>query len=125
MKDSNKLKSTYRRKLRIIQKRALNNGLQVELLKRYNYVLEYQNAEVKTFRRLTAAVVTVLIIVLLSISLRERVISARCLLPSNYFVWEATRPLADCSYCANVTKPIILRNITRKQFTVSPITNFT
>ncbi|XP_072947479.1 uncharacterized protein [Epargyreus clarus] len=46
----------------------------------------------------------------------ENILSARCLLPSNYFVWEATRPVANCNYCVNITKPTILRNITRKSF---------
>ncbi|CAG4947016.1 unnamed protein product [Parnassius apollo] len=44
------------------------------------------------------------------------ILNTRCLVPINYLVWEATRPLADCDYCANVTKPIILRNITRNDF---------
>ncbi|CAK1544961.1 unnamed protein product [Leptosia nina] len=43
-------------------------------------------------------------------------LGARCLLPSNYLVWEATRPIADCSYCAHVTEPLILHNVTREIF---------
>jgi hypothetical protein len=40
----------------------------------------------------------------------------RCIVPNNYFVWEATRPVSDCSFCTNITKPIILGNVTREEF---------
>lgn len=41
----------------------------------------------------------------------------RCVVPNNYFVWEATRPISDCSFCINVTGPIVLYNATREEFT--------
>lgn len=40
----------------------------------------------------------------------------RCIIPNNYFIWEATRPVSDCSYCLEVESPIILYNVSRKQF---------
>lgn len=40
----------------------------------------------------------------------------RCIFPNNYFIWEATRPISDCNFCINVTKPIILGNITKDDF---------
>lgn len=40
----------------------------------------------------------------------------RCIIPNNYFVWEATRPISDCQFCINVTKPIIFQNATRDEF---------
>lgn len=40
----------------------------------------------------------------------------RCVVPNNYFVWEATRPIADCHFCLNVTAPIILQNVTKEEF---------
>ncbi|KAL1517323.1 hypothetical protein ABEB36_001101 [Hypothenemus hampei] len=41
----------------------------------------------------------------------------RCFVPHNYFTWEATRPLSDCSFCSNVTQAIELsNNITRNEF---------
>lgn len=43
----------------------------------------------------------------------------RCFVPNNYLVWEATRPVTDCSYCRNVRRPLILPNMTRDEFAVS------
>ncbi|XP_018320366.1 uncharacterized protein LOC108733619 [Agrilus planipennis] len=43
-------------------------------------------------------------------------IGIRCLIPNNYFVWEATRPVSDCSYCLKVAKPIVLPNLTQEEF---------
>lgn len=43
-------------------------------------------------------------------------LGTRCILPNNYFIWEATRPISDCQFCINVTRPIILPNVTREQF---------
>lgn len=40
----------------------------------------------------------------------------RCVVPNNYFVWEATRPISDCRFCHNVSAPIILPNITKEEF---------
>lgn len=40
----------------------------------------------------------------------------RCIIPNNYFVWEATRPIPDCKFCINVTKPIVLPNVTKEEF---------
>ncbi|KAJ8970156.1 hypothetical protein NQ317_003318 [Molorchus minor] len=43
-------------------------------------------------------------------------LGVRCLIPNNYFVWEATRPISDCSVCINVSSPLILPNISRQEF---------
>lgn len=43
----------------------------------------------------------------------------RCFVPNNYLIWEATRPVTDCSYCRNVRRPLILPNMTRDEFAVS------
>lgn len=40
----------------------------------------------------------------------------RCVIPNNYFVWEATRPLSDCHFCTNVTTATVLPNLTHKEF---------
>lgn len=40
----------------------------------------------------------------------------RCVIPNNYFIWEATRPISDCQFCLNVTEAIVLKNVTREQF---------
>lgn len=43
-------------------------------------------------------------------------LGVRCIVPNNYFVWEATRPLSDCNFCVNVSKVQILPNLTREHF---------
>lgn len=40
----------------------------------------------------------------------------RCFIPNNYFVWEATRPVADCNICRGVNEVLTLPNITREEF---------
>lgn len=45
-------------------------------------------------------------------------IGVRCFIPNNYLIWEATRPISDCQFCAGVQHPLILPNITRHEFWV-------
>lgn len=40
----------------------------------------------------------------------------RCLLPSNYLVWEFTRPISNCDYCRGIDAPLILPNLTKEEF---------
>lgn len=47
------------------------------------------------------------------------VLGMRCFVPNNYLIWEATRPIADCQYCKNIDRPLILPNLTRSEFLVS------
>lgn len=51
------------------------------------------------------------------------VLGIRCFVPNNYLVWEATRPVSDCSYCRNVRRPLILPNMTRDEFLVCGFNN--
>lgn len=109
-----------RKRIKNIQKKAIERGLNRELLKQYNYICNFI-ADIdskKTNRKLIAVIVSSFVLLVLSVNFVSSILSARCLLPSNYLVWEATRPLADCGYCENVTKPIILWNVTRQEFTV-------
>lgn len=46
------------------------------------------------------------------------VLGMRCFVPNNYLIWEATRPISDCSYCKNIDRPLILPNLTRTEFLV-------
>lgn len=48
--------------------------------------------------------------------LSKHALGVRCIIPNNYFVWEATRPISDCQFCTNVTEPILLYNATKEQF---------
>ncbi|KAJ9588473.1 hypothetical protein L9F63_018129 [Diploptera punctata] len=61
----------------------------------------------------------VLISILLKIvfdSLMKTTLGTRCLLPNNYFIWEATRPVTDCNMCKDVKNILIFENITREEF---------
>ncbi|KAK2584936.1 hypothetical protein KPH14_002530 [Odynerus spinipes] len=49
-------------------------------------------------------------------NVRKNFYEARCFVPSNYFIWEFTRPISNCDYCRNVDKPIILSNVTKEEF---------
>ncbi|XP_014242900.1 uncharacterized protein LOC106662958 [Cimex lectularius] len=41
-------------------------------------------------------------------------LEVKCVLPNNYFIWEATRPVADCRICQNDV--LFLENVTRENF---------
>lgn len=117
------IEKTIQRKLKLIQKTALTNGIDEVLIKKFNFILYISNVkQTQSYysclsRKLLISAVFVLLTLLLAVAV-DYLLSARCLLPINHLVWEATRPLADCGYCANVTKPIILKNVTRQSFRV-------
>uniref|UniRef100_A0A1L8D9L9 Putative conserved plasma membrane protein n=1 Tax=Nyssomyia neivai TaxID=330878 RepID=A0A1L8D9L9_9DIPT len=46
----------------------------------------------------------------------EMAITTRCLLPNNYLVWEATRPISDCDFCRHIQGPLIFGNLTKEEF---------
>lgn len=50
----------------------------------------------------------------------EYLLSIRCLLPNNYLIYEACRPIdSNCKFCVNVNRPIILTsNLTQAEFSV-------
>lgn len=120
MQKINRERRNLRRKIKVLQKSAIERGLNGVLLQEYNFVCnyKYEVANKGSNKKLIVAIVASFIVVVISLYFVNSILSARCLLPSNYLVWEATRPLADCAYCANVTKPIILRNISRRDFVV-------
>lgn len=117
MHNSSVTKRTTRRKLRLLQRNAFKKGISLCIMKEI-YVSSYNPEIKKTKKRVIVAIVTVFVFLVISGSWLYSVLGERCLVPSNYLVWEATRPLADCAYCENVTKPIILRNATRRSFAV-------
>ncbi|CAH0546508.1 unnamed protein product [Brassicogethes aeneus] len=43
-------------------------------------------------------------------------LGVRCVLRNNYIIWEATRPLSNCEFCKNLSEPIVLQNVSRKEF---------
>lgn len=115
------IEKTIQRKLKLIQKTALTNGIDEVLIKKYKFISIAKVKQTQSYsclsRKLLISAVFVLLTLLLAVAV-DYLLSARCLLPINHLVWEATRPLADCGYCANVTKPIILKNVTRQSFRV-------
>lgn len=111
-------RKTIIRKLRSIQKNALGKGIEKNLLKQYSLIFRY-NHEINTKGTKQTLIVIVFICFIVSVigvGVINSILSERCLLPSSFVVWEATRPLANCSYCENITKPIILRNVGREDF---------
>ncbi|KAL0271524.1 UNVERIFIED_CONTAM: hypothetical protein PYX00_008592 [Menopon gallinae] len=46
----------------------------------------------------------------------DSTLGIRCVIPNNYFIWEATRPVTDCKMCENVTEVLNLWNCTREEF---------
>lgn len=120
MRKGNNVKGVLKERLRTLQSSAIERGLDGVLLKQYDYICNFSDEDEnkKSNKKLIAVIVSAFIVLVLSVSYVNSILSARCLLPSNYLVWEATRPLADCAYCENVTKPIILWNVTRQEFAV-------
>lgn len=43
-------------------------------------------------------------------------LGVRCVVPNNFLVWEATRPIADCNICRGINDVLLLPNVTRKEF---------
>lgn len=60
----------------------------------------------------------------LNSNLFDVVLGVRCFMPNNYLIWEATRPISDCSFCIGVQRPLILMNISRDEFLVRIQKNF-
>lgn len=120
MRKGYNVNGVLKKRLRTLQRSAIERGLDGVLLKQYDYICNFSDEDEnkKSNKKLIAVIVSAFIVLVLSVSYVNSILSARCLLPSNYLVWEATRPLADCAYCENVTKPIILWNVTRQEFAV-------
>lgn len=79
------------------------------------------NSEADGWNLLIKIVVIAIICLLISSPiayLAEYVLGTRCFLPNNYLIWEATRPISDCSYCKGVNRPLILKNMTQDEFQV-------
>lgn len=79
------------------------------------------NSEADGWNQLVKICVVAIICLLISspISyLADYMLGIRCILPNNYLIWEATRPISDCSYCRGVNRPLILNNMTQDEFQV-------
>lgn len=111
-------KRFVRRKLRSIQRNAIEKGLKPCVLKQFYTSTFYEFINIIIKRSILVGLLPLCVFGVLCNSWVYFSEAGRCLLPSNYLVWEATRPLADCAYCVNVTKPIVLWNVTRHSFAV-------
>lgn len=111
-------KRFVRRKLRSIQRNAIEKGLKPCVLKQFYISTFYEFINIIIKRSILVGLLPLCVFGVLCNSWVYFSEAGRCLLPSNYLVWEATRPLADCAYCVNVTKPIVLWNVTRHSFAV-------
>lgn len=49
-------------------------------------------------------------------TIHNYILGIRCIVPNNYFVWEATRPVSNCQFCLNIKQPIVLHNATKEEF---------
>lgn len=76
---------------------------------------ERQNQRVRLFFGSAILLFILVATPLISIVL-EHIISVRCLLPNNYLVWEATRPVSDCDFCRGVQGPLIFGNLSQEEF---------
>lgn len=109
-----------RRKLKQIQKKAIKKGLHSDFIVNHNIYSNFGNGTLfQKFRTKVLLIIGVLVVSIVFGSFAiQIVLSSRCLMSLNFVLWEATRPLADCGYCANVTQPIIMRNVSRQGFKV-------
>lgn len=112
------IKEIYKKKLKCIQKSAMKRGLDRGLIRQFNNICYLNQRSLLGIKSAIISIGIAFIAAALTGLAVEYLLSARCLIPINHLVWEVTRPLADCNYCANITKPIILQNITRRNFRV-------
>ncbi|XP_032520480.2 uncharacterized protein LOC116772403 isoform X1 [Danaus plexippus] len=115
MKIENEEKSIIYHKIKTLQKIAFDKGIENVLNTQFNCDVTHKSGHI-LYNKTLISVSVAFISLLVASSVIEYLLSARCLLPINHLVWEATRPLADCGYCENVTKPLILWNVTRYSF---------
>lgn len=52
----------------------------------------------------------------LSEDVRNAALGVHCVVPNNFLVWEATRPIANCSICQGVRGVVELENVSRVDF---------
>lgn len=92
----------------------------LDLHDRYNLNLQVTEPRTATsYFRLTLlfTVITTVLCVLYQCHFLEYAQGVRCIIPNNYFIWEATRPISNCQFCLNISEAIILENVTREEFT--------
>ncbi|KAF5303373.1 hypothetical protein FQR65_LT08286 [Abscondita terminalis] len=121
LKEHNEQILKIRKKLYYLNKKLLKSGIHLsELRLTASQSLDTQKPSLLN----RIFIISTLIILTLSIfyqcgifeTILNYFLGIRCIIPNNYFVWEATRPISDCQFCTNVTEPLILLNVTREEF---------
>lgn len=75
----------------------------------------------RTFTAIAFIAITLfcLVIGLCNFNVAAYFLSIRCFVPNNYMIWEATRPVSNCEFCAGIQRPLILPNVSEAEFLVS------
>lgn len=109
-----------------LNKQLINEGLSVDILERQ--CLQLQKRLQQKQQRISTSLVIILITVILGVLITQftqmhvidfmvkYALGTRCFIPNNYLIWEATRPVSNCDFCINITKALILPNLTREEF---------
>lgn len=113
-------KLTIQESFLILNKQLIDTGISVNKLKKTCVIRNKSNAKCANLSVVLVILLAIVISIYNGVSIFEVIIAhllgTRCILPNNYFVWEATRPISDCQFCLNVSRPIILANVSREEF---------
>lgn len=112
----------FKKYVKRAQLQAIEYGVDIGIIENFNDICNYNYELIRqksSKRKIVVFTVFLFVITVFFSYYMNSIFGVRCLIQSNYLVWEATRPVSDCSYCLNVSRPIILRNITRDEFKVS------
>jgi hypothetical protein len=117
-----------REKINLLKQNVLQNNENVT----EEDLLEAYRQDINNVRRIpnfvnndhssSSFIYSILIVIVLLITtpllgnVLEYLIGLRCIVPNNYLIWEATRPISDCDFCRGLKKPLILQNLTREEF---------
>lgn len=111
----------------ILNKQMIKAGFTINSLCKTYKKNNYLTLNITFISCCVIAAVAILLSVFTDISVFNVIIAhtlgTRCILPNNYFMWEATRPISDCQFCLNVSRPIILPNLTREEFSTYAYTS--
>lgn len=112
----NKEFEEFKQTITKINKHYLKLGFQIEDLEKEWKLKKTSSTYKSLFVLFIIVVVSVTCKSHYFISAIQYLLGIRCILPNNYFIWEATRPIKDCNFCVNLTQPILLNNLTKDQF---------
>ena len=113
----------------LLNKKMLDNNNKLYELEKFSFIDERSVKSEKigflsTSIYLLSAIIVIFLTAFLSFLVKfpildilvDNTLGIRCVIPNNYFIWEATRPVTDCSMCENVTEVLNLQNCSREQF---------